>query len=131
MSLTTLIYQHIFFLKLPTENLENDLEKKEQDLLSMLESPETNSDSLAEPSAPSTKNTNEKTNEESDDTELPDVISQEKENNVTETENDVTEMENDSTETEVVEENEKYVFTFKYLVKVMCNLHNRGSFEYF
>ena len=91
-----------------TGNLENDLKKKEQDLLVMLESPETNSDSLAEPSAPHTQNQNEKT-EESNDTELPDVISQEKENAVLETENNITETENDITETEVVEENEKYV----------------------
>ena len=97
-------------MNLYTDNLENDLKKKEQDLLDMLESPETNIDSVAEPppSPPTSKNTNEKT-EESDDTELPDVISQEKENAVLETENNITETENDITETEVVEENEKYV----------------------
>ena len=86
----------------------------------MLESPETNSDSLAEPSAPHTQNTNEKT-EESNDTELPDVISQEKENAVLETENDTTETEKDITETEVVEENEKYVvLNITVLLCVIC-----------
>ena len=90
----------MYLSKFYTGNLENDLKKKEQDLLVMLESPETNSDSLAEPSAPHTQNTNEKT-EETNDKELPDVISQEKENAVLETENNITETENDITETEI------------------------------